>query len=751
MAQSIPVEPIRYGQHRLNLGRESHTVNAGYASNLSKFMPMSVPLHLPVIINEGNRGFGSINPNTFEANRLDYGDIKALLHFDYPYHGHPYSGLREEVRSTVWNKSHTDILFAGNELPNDLQNASVPKFGYRCPYFNSNKMITKPTSVDQRWEIDTTKSYEIEFFIKESSHESFSPGAFIQLLDNMGGRVIAAEVIYNGKIRITGSIFNGISSPNVYFLDSNSTSAIFSNFVHFLIRIHNKKVQLFFNGVLDSEKEITVDKIYNSHHTYIGGGNYRCFIDEFVFRSDIKNVIDPVVPTKPYNAEVKLDSLYGFGSGRDGNVTISPSGTDIEDKVINSYYAVKYISNEDKKTVTIHSNTYSILSPITGKVKPGDEVMIHVAYTTSLVQDENKNPLGRYAIRKVVSVDESPVEPIIVLDHPILNEFDVQAVNSNSNYRVQLITIPNYNNLTVESKVNLTPAKWDQNKQLGGLLAFKCRNKALIKGNLLSTGYGPKRIDRLHLVHNDMIHRFILTGNVFVCSKELEIHGHVGSDYDGNGKGGTAGIGSKNTNTNRPGGDGGVGLVGLGGDGGHNSKNKVGGKGSYPGFPGGDGYTHGAGGEVTGYGVQSNYSLSAPNVILIADTLKVKAGSISTGGGAGGSNFGGNGNSGGFENPSLRTQALSDYSGIGANIKGIPIANYAASINIPNGVSHPVQAGSGGCGYGGGGGGGGSCSGGWQWGTNPGLDDYGQGSGSGAGGSGTGFCFLAYNKSEILP
>ena len=58
----------------------------------------------------------------------DFGTIKSLLHFDFPYFNEPGDGLGDEVGLETWS-GNSNVLLAGNKIPKAA--TATPKFGYQ--------------------------------------------------------------------------------------------------------------------------------------------------------------------------------------------------------------------------------------------------------------------------------------------------------------------------------------------------------------------------------------------------------------------------------------------------------------------------------------------------------------------------------------------------------------------------------------------------------------------------------------------
>ena len=64
--------------------------------------------------------------------KRDFGTIKSLLHFDFPYYKEPNDGLDDDVGLEEWSREG-NVMLAGNLIPQE--STGTPMFGYRCAYF----------------------------------------------------------------------------------------------------------------------------------------------------------------------------------------------------------------------------------------------------------------------------------------------------------------------------------------------------------------------------------------------------------------------------------------------------------------------------------------------------------------------------------------------------------------------------------------------------------------------------------------
>ena len=95
--------------------------------------------------------------------KRDFGSIKSLLHFDFPYYNEPRDGLDDEVRGAVWERVGNTKL-AGIKIPYEYEGS--PKFGYRCAYFPDTISYIETTNTNGGFDLAPTGSYEFECFVK---------------------------------------------------------------------------------------------------------------------------------------------------------------------------------------------------------------------------------------------------------------------------------------------------------------------------------------------------------------------------------------------------------------------------------------------------------------------------------------------------------------------------------------------------------------------------------------------------------
>lgn len=100
--------------------------------------------------------------------RRNFGTVKSLLHFDYPYFNEPNDGLDDEVGLLNWSKSSNNVKLAGTQIPYALN--AAPKFGYRCAYFTDASSYIQTNNTNGVFNLAPSGDYEFECFVKFTSN-----------------------------------------------------------------------------------------------------------------------------------------------------------------------------------------------------------------------------------------------------------------------------------------------------------------------------------------------------------------------------------------------------------------------------------------------------------------------------------------------------------------------------------------------------------------------------------------------------
>lgn len=682
---------------------------------------------------------------------------KCLLHFDYDY---PESvaaaatsvgcgGLRDETGLNAWGINGT-CRMVGQEAPAVAMDGT-PKFGWRCVHFaGANDYIHALNRSSGVWNLKAKGRYEIDFFMRPTSAVA---GGVISL------RSAAGDVL---KLTMDSGYRLVLNCPEWNITNATSAHALTQNVFNFVtLRVAGGHAVVYADGREFLSADIGTDANLAVSEVRLGG--YVGQMDEFRFVHSAGSGV-PQIPSVPHGGAFDIHTIGGFGNGSYGDANMMQAGH----VRINTYAPVTSISGSSLSIGPVKKGIY-------GDLSSGDEVMIHLSGKRGSVESE----LGFYAVRRIQSIFAG----VVSLDRPIADEFT--AAEAAANYRVQIVSIPNFKTLSVSANTTIVPLLWDGS--CGGLVAFKTQGQCTIDGKIITESAGPRRTDAFNnLAHTDMAERFILTGNVFIaCGGTFSTSddSRIGAAYPGDAKG-SVGFGADGTApSNSPGpsqkglggapgrgGGGGkmaravpgiYGVTGCSGGGGGGGGRGKGGNGQNCQYdpndhlglnppPGGYGGTVGSGDGETGS--------SAPNVFIAAKRLRVSTASISTGGAGGGgggahsyhSVYPGAGGGAGGANEGVAPVVAGKG---GKTVTGDSFYDGEAGTAVSGGIggkawgngNSPNHGGAGGigggAGYGGSGGSAGSVF------PNPPGQGYTSSiSGAGGGGAGTGFCYLSYEE-----
>lgn len=414
--------------------------------------------------------------------KRNFGEVKSLLHFDYPYFNEPNDGLGDEIGIETWTEGTTGIVFEGSEIPNEATFA--PKFGYRCV-----EMIGAYVQCDNEsgiWNLSSKRKYEIGMFLQITSTEN-DKGIF-SLMDTE-----KTNTIFNLSV-LDGGILSFESSGFAVERISGTTVMSKDTWHYILMRISNKRINIYLDGNLEistklpSGIELTVGQVLIGDNTTIF-----TYIDEFMFRHSADKG-NPIVPAQPYNGYLDKETIGGFGSGSDGDVIINMNTQ------INSYGIISSITA---------SRSFSVISWSNGSAIPdvGCEVMIHITAPCS-TDSANYPFVGLYSFAKIAAIDGN----YVVLDRDITTENgdDFTLISwLLDTYYIQVITVPNYNSLTVNSGCTVSPLSWSTATG-GGIVAFRCKNDCTINGSIITLGKGAIRYDFHQMTHSKLVDRFLM-------------------------------------------------------------------------------------------------------------------------------------------------------------------------------------------------------------------------------------------------
>lgn len=560
--------------------------------------------------------------------------LKSLLHFDYYYVNEPNDGLYDEISSETWTRAD-GVKFYGSAFPCDYVASFYPKFGYRCFYSTKTSTILTATNKTGAFNISNSIGYEFSFFMRAHS----GSGGILYLRDGTAP-IFSLELSPEGCFMIDGKIYG--SQIN------------FKQWYYVIVRFANGKITLY----VDGEMKFAIDNSKDYAPTTLELGGFMGEMDEFCARTGAS---EKLTLSEPRQGRFDINDINSFGTGAQGDAVISSSGR------VNSYAQITAASGN---TITI--SNWNIGSAGTIKFTPqtGTEIFIHV----SAPRNNNYSLLGCYTFARIKSISDKN----ITLEEPVT---DFSLPDALKNYYVQIITVPNFKNLTINASTTISPLTYS-NSNGGGIVVLRASENARVNGKIISSGFGRNREDLLQLTHSKIIKNFVISsgGNIFIAAKEFYANSNarIGASWDGsqtfgaykaqsaggNGGAGYGGAGGSDTDTNCTGGNGGVGGGGGGQDGGGTNWNKT-----NKGFDAGTNDTtggaysvesvlrsgriggtqgknpngvQGGGGGAGGSGSNEAGDLipSGSNVIILAEKFSCDEAAVSTGGAGGNSGNG---------------------------------------------------------------------------------------------------------------
>ena len=484
------------------------------------------------------------------VSKRDFGTIKSLLHFDYPYFNEPNKGLDDEAGIETWRAASSKIKLYGSAIPK--AGTFTPKFGYICLYSYGGAVIGTNTS--GIWNMNSSGDYEIEFFVSYPANGASTKHLFRLMADGASSPLLALSINNSGKLALTATGW-GITET------VSGTASLVGTWKHVLMRISGGNLTVYLNGAEDISAELPEDltlAVSEARVGYFSSSSYPFYMDEFVFRHSA-GAGEPAIPEHPYSGALDVNSVGGYGTGQDGVKAVR------EDTVINSYGAVSTVT--DSKTFTVSEWSEGECLP-----SVGTEVMLHI--TRSISTNIAAYPeVGLYVFSRIASVNGNNVVLADEITEAGGYDFTLSA-SLLETYYVQAITVPNYQILAVSADATITPMTWSGSTG-GGIIAFRVRGSCTVNGKILTHGYGAVRYDLHQMTHPKLIDRFLCSqgGGIFItCGGRFTASynarlGSRGRYYDG-----AAGYGAKGgsfrdtkaTNNTTRGGAGGVGGGGGG-------------------------------------------------------------------------------------------------------------------------------------------------------------------------------------------
>ena len=167
--------------------------------------------------------------------------------------------------------------------------------------------------------------------------------------------------------------------------------------------------------------------------------------------------------------------------GKDGSKTISSSNT-----IINEYTYLTHDVSSGATQIRCNSNTLNANSRFSSNLAAGDLLLIIQVQGASISTSDNStygsvssyNNCGRYEFAKVSSIGSSGR----------INVADALRYSYSKDGKVQVIRVPRYTTLTINSGASLTCPDWDGTT--GGIVAVETAENATINGSINVNGKG---------------------------------------------------------------------------------------------------------------------------------------------------------------------------------------------------------------------------------------------------------------------
>lgn len=168
--------------------------------------------------------------------------------------------------------------------------------------------------------------------------------------------------------------------------------------------------------------------------------------------------------------------------GKDGNKTVTAAAT-----AVNEYTTLTVDASVGQSSITVASNTFTGVGTFTTALAKGDLVMIIQMQGASIdyAPDDNTygavnnyNNCGNNELAEVLSVTGSQQITFIC---PLKNSYTAAG-------RTQVIRVPRYNSLTINTGADITCPAWDGAK--GGIVALEVLGTVTINGKITATAKG---------------------------------------------------------------------------------------------------------------------------------------------------------------------------------------------------------------------------------------------------------------------
>ena len=165
--------------------------------------------------------------------------------------------------------------------------------------------------------------------------------------------------------------------------------------------------------------------------------------------------------------------------GKDGAKTISALNT-----IVNEFTSLTSNASAGSTTIAVSSSSLNANSRFSGSLSAGDLILIIQMQGASISTSDNSsygninnyNHCGKYEYAKVSSV---PNSTSIILANSLVNSYS-------SSGKVQVVHVPRYTDLTINSGASITTDAWDGT--MGGIVAVEVVNNVILNASyILST------------------------------------------------------------------------------------------------------------------------------------------------------------------------------------------------------------------------------------------------------------------------
>ncbi|UOQ52655.1 beta strand repeat-containing protein [Hymenobacter cellulosivorans] len=212
--------------------------------------------------------------------------------------------------------------------------------------------------------------------------------------------------------------------------------------------------------------------------------------------------------------------------GSDGNRTVS-TGT----AIVNEYAKVTADAAAGATLIRVSSNTLNANGRFLGVLTQGDLILLIQMQGASITTNDAAiygsvsayNNAGRYELLEVASVSGTDV-----INLTCGLKYDYTAAG-----QTQVVRLPRFNTLTVNSGATVSGTAWDRTTGIGGIVAMEVANGTILNGTINATGLGFRggAVDNSSEDANAVVFGFRNSAATFGAEKGEGIAG-AAVDYD---------------------------------------------------------------------------------------------------------------------------------------------------------------------------------------------------------------------------